>query len=246
MVKEIKVDRQSICMADDVTAPNEDMIAVSEKDLLTDVMEKVAAYLPKMTDTAWAVDSGKEVVAYIIMGKQGKPFQYELCQKNQIFLEMGIQALHCSHFQVRGERMEPLEEAKRCMKERFVERLKIDGGSLCIWGEWFGRPQDNFHVVEAVCWMKDEIRIQFREGESLFIYKPAKIRNEKKQLVIEDAENVLWVWYAYGKPHTYENMYVRQYIKNANGRIIRADGKPGKSILCQSMEEKAVLLREDY
>lgn len=34
-MKEIKVDCQSICMVDDVTTPNEDVIAVSEKDLLT-------------------------------------------------------------------------------------------------------------------------------------------------------------------------------------------------------------------
>lgn len=30
--EEIKVDRQSICMADDVTAPNESVIEVTERD----------------------------------------------------------------------------------------------------------------------------------------------------------------------------------------------------------------------
>lgn len=34
-MQEIKVDCQSICMVDDVTTPNEDVIAVSEKDILT-------------------------------------------------------------------------------------------------------------------------------------------------------------------------------------------------------------------
>lgn len=85
MVKEIKVDCQSICMVDDVTTPNEDVIAVSEKDLLT------------------------------------------RCDGKSCSLS--------AEDQVRGEGMEPHEEAKRCMKERFVERLKIDGGILCLWGE---------------------------------------------------------------------------------------------------------------
>jgi hypothetical protein len=46
-----------------------------------------------------------------------------------------------------------------------------------------------------------------------------------KELVVGNAQSVLWGWYAYGKPYTYENMYVRQYMKNAEGTIRRAEGK---------------------
>lgn len=54
-----------------------------------------------------------------------------------------------------------------------------------------------------------------------FIFGKGKV----KELVVGNAQSVLWGWYAYGKPHTYENMYVRQYMKNAEGTIRRAEGK---------------------
>ena len=110
-VKEIKVDRQSICMADDVTAPNEDVIEVTEQDALMDVMIKVAAYLPSIADSVWAVDSGREVIAYILLDEYGDPVRYKLCKKNQRFLKMGIRKLHCSYFHSKEESRLLLERA---------------------------------------------------------------------------------------------------------------------------------------
>lgn len=150
--------------------------------------------------------------------------------------------------QERSILLQSLVEMKNCsMRERFVERLQIDGGNLCSWGEWFGRPYDNFHVVERVRWTKDKIQIHFEEEKSLYIRKPAKIMNEEKRLVIGDAAEILWVWYAYGKAHSYENMYVRQYTKHADGIIIRAEGKRsdvrnGDGILFHPLKEVAVYL----
>ena len=46
------------------------------------------------------------------------------------------------------------------------------------------------------------------------------IINENERLVIKDATRVLWVWYDYGREHTYENLYVRQYTKSADRKII--------------------------
>lgn len=106
-----------------------------------------------------------------------------------------------------------------------MEELLIEGGSLCIWGEWFGRPYDNFHAVKSVRWENDVIEINFSAGESLHISNPVKIVNEEKQLIIEDASKILFTWYYYGREQTYENLYIRQYIKNADGNIMRAVGK---------------------
>ena len=49
--------------------------------------------------------------------------------------------------------------------------------------------------------------------------------NEEKQLLIGDAAMVLWVWYCYGKEQIYDNMYIRQYRKDKDGIIFRAEGK---------------------
>lgn len=235
---QISVDRESVCMGDDVNAPNEKILDLDEKDLLSDVLGKVAAYLPQMSDVIWAVDSGRKVLGYIIMDKN-QEICYELCQPDMFFSEMKISALHCSYFyrnrfisDVNGEVTERfpeqktfLDKVKHCMKERFLEELQIEGGTLCIWGEWFGRPYDNFHRVKSVRWERDEIVIYFDRDELLRISNPSKIVNEEKQLLIGDASKVLWVWYYYGKERTYDNMYVRQYRKDKDGIIFRAEGK---------------------
>jgi hypothetical protein len=246
-MKRIKVDRQSVCMGDDVAAPNEDIIEVSEQDRLINVVEKVAQYLPRRANAVWAIDSGTEVVAYIIMDKKGEPTQYDLCKENRIFFKMKIRALHCSYFYSMQENSILLEKAKNCMKERFVQTLQISSGSLCIWGEWFGKPYDKFHIVDTVRWGIDEIRIHFQEEEALFIHNPVRIVNEESRLLIGDATEILWVWYDYGKVHNYENMYIRQYIKRGDGTIFRTEGRRrdvriGEGILFHPIENIAIYI----
>ena len=259
--KYIRVDRQSVCMGDDYNAPNEKRFPVGAGDLLSDVFGMIEGYLPQMDDVIWAVDSGKKVIGYIVVDLYGRA-RYEFCVEDQLFGELDIEALHCSYFHRRSfeyrngnddEIVEKYSECrtlfdkvKRCMEERFLYELEIKGGSLCIWGEWFGRPHDNFHIIETVRWRKverktlstidfesaeagmgykNEVVLRFKEGEFLSISDPVGIVNEKGRLVIRDAAQIIWTWYLYDREHTYENLYVRQYIKNAEGKIMRAEGK---------------------
>lgn len=238
VLNKIRVDRESVCMGDDFNAPNEELLDLDSRDMFSDVLKKVAHYLPQMSDVIWAVDTGKKVLGYVIMD-QNCQHHFELCQHDKLFSEMGIRVLHCSYFHshrfmhnVNGvitekfpEQKSLLEKVKYCMNERFLEELQIEGGSLCIWGEWFGRPYDNFHIVESVRWERTKITINFDQGESLYISNPIKIANQEKKLLIGDALKVLFVWYEYGKEHTYDNMYVRQYTKSEDGKILRAEGK---------------------
>ncbi len=239
-LQDIRVDRESVCMGDDCTAPNEKRFPIRESDMLSDIFQMIAGYLPYMRDVVWAVDSGKKIVGYIMMDMNG-PVRYEFCLEDQVFYKLDMKALHCSYFyqgkfvytngedgavvEKYPECKTLLDKAKRCMKERFLDELRVKGGSLCIWGEWFGRPHDNFHIVDTVQWTKNEIVLTFNEEESLYISNPVGIINENERLVIKDATRVLWVWYDYGREHTYENLYVRQYTKSADGKIIRAEGK---------------------
>lgn len=238
--KYVRVDRQSVCMGDDCTAPNEKMLSVGERDTLSDIFQKIAVYLPQMCDVIWAVDSGKKVIGYIVMDTN-KQARYELCLEDKVFYEMDIEALHCSYFhqgsfEYRNGKDDEiierypecrtlLDKVRCCMKKRFLYELKVKGGSLCIWGEWFGRPHDNFHIIETVRWEKNGIVLNFKEEECLYISNPTGIVNEKDRLVISDATKILWTWYSYGKKHTYDNLYVRQYTKSVNGVIIREEGK---------------------
>lgn len=238
--KYVRVDRQSVCMGDDCTAPNEKLLSVCEKDMLSDIFQKISVCLPQMCDVIWAVDSGKKVIGYIITDANNQ-VRYELCLKDQVFCELGIEAMHCSYFHQKsfeyqneknGRIIEKYPECRNlfdkvrcCMNERFLYELKVNGGSLCIWGEWFGRPCDNFHTIETVQWRNNEVILQFKDEEFLSVSSPVGIVNEKAHLVIRDASQILWTWYPCGREHTYENLYVRQYTKRADGTILQAEGK---------------------
>ncbi len=43
----------------------------------------------------------------------------------------------------------------KLLTEKFVQKYnkrqgQIEGGSLCFYGHWFGRPHDNYHQLKLV------------------------------------------------------------------------------------------------
>lgn len=96
----------------------------------------------------------------------------------------------------------------------FYERLSssnlnFEGGSLCIWGNWFGRPMDNFHRLKVVMFDKDlsTLTLTFDNQERLTIWNADNITETKGHFQIDKADKVLWEWYYYGKPQTEENLF---------------------------------------
>lgn len=90
-------------------------------------------------------------------------------------------------------------------------------GSLCFWGEWFGRPYDNIHVVEK-CIYDEELNILtllFKQHEECIIINPSGIINTDETFQIDKADHIIWKWYVYGKPITKENIRQIEY-KNTN------------------------------
>lgn len=238
--KIIRVTRQSVCMGDDCTAPNENKIEVFREDSINDVLSKIANHLPQMQNVIWAIDTGKKVLAYITIDENEKIY-YEQCVGEQCFFEMEIERLHCSYFHSRSfdygiSKIENIEGYSQCntllekvkyqMSQKFFDELKIKGGGIQFWGEWFGRPHDNYHVIKSVEWRKDFIMIEFDGGESLYVENPSVILNENNRFCIKSATKILWIWYYYGKPQTVENLFVRQYTKSIkDGVIKRVEGR---------------------
>ena len=54
---------------------------------------------------------------------------------------------------------------------------KKQGGSLCFYGDWFGRPFDNYHEIKEYSYSDDVLEIVFETSYGLIIQ--AKIRNVK-------------------------------------------------------------------
>ena len=89
-------------------------------------------------------------------------------------------------------------------------------GSLCFWGDWFGRPMDNYHIPVSADYDEERgiFTICFNEGERCTVYAPRGVVNEPKDFHIQSARKIVWEWYYCGREQTPEYLYRRVYDRN--------------------------------
>lgn len=94
-------------------------------------------------------------------------------------------------------------------------------GTIRFWGEWFARPLDNVHKVTDAVFDEDKntLEISFGSGEKCLIVSPEQIESNNTGFAIKDANEIIFTWYYYGKPHTSNNLLKLQYFKKKNGTI---------------------------
>ncbi|MDO3695944.1 hypothetical protein QVZ41_13920 [Wenyingzhuangia sp. chi5] len=80
--------------------------------------------------------------------------------------------------------------------EKEFKNLDFTGGTLRFWGNWFGRPMDNFHVVKNIEFIESTERIilSLDDSQKITIIKPRNISITNKELNIEEAENIRFEW----------------------------------------------------
>lgn len=93
------------------------------------------------------------------------------------------------------------------------------GGTMCFYGEWFGRPYDNFHRIIKANYENDCLNIYFEKGEILSVFNPIKIINEEKRFEIKKASKVIWQYIPYGNTSSNPVKYI--YKDCGNGKIIK-------------------------
>lgn len=115
-------------------------------------------------------------------------------------------------------------KAKKLTK--LINNLEVKpGGSLRFYGEWFGRPYDNYHKI-LECMFKDGILdITFDTGETVRIWNPNNIIFDDNELTIKNATCVEFLRYYNGKPQTKESLIIDRY---ANDELIHPSIKSGK------------------
>lgn len=91
--------------------------------------------------------------------------------------------------------LEALSEAEEVLKKRlkiFHPNKKLDiltrSGSLCFYGDWLGRPYDNFHKIVNTNYDGEILEISFDRRERLIIFEPENITSTKNELKIEKAK----------------------------------------------------------
>jgi len=96
------------------------------------------------------------------------------------------------------------------------KNIKINGGTLRFWGNWFGRPMDNYHEVKNAEFDKETkiLKLTLNEDELITVWNPSKIQIGQKELRIKKADKILLEWYSYGAEKTEENFLFDSYTHN--------------------------------
>jgi hypothetical protein len=119
-----------------------------------------------------------------------------------------------------GFREHAVNETGR-MAEQIREALpRIKGGTLRIWGVWFGRPYDNLHSLVRCESKEDKLRMHFNEDETLDVWVPSGLVLENSMLRIGEAERVRWEWFSYGRPKVAANRFFKEFVRS--GEIVTA------------------------
>mgnify|MGYP000114160139 CR=1 FL=1 len=118
------------------------------------------------------------------------------------------------------DNLEPTKdsETKRRSPNEFVRLLGTNdnlckGGSFRIFGDWFGKPHDNYHEIVSADFDEqlNKLTLDFKEGEKLEIYNPRHIFEASTFLKIVQADRIKLTWFYFGKPRSSENQYFLDY-----------------------------------
>ncbi|MEO1010533.1 MAG: hypothetical protein AAFX53_04455 [Bacteroidota bacterium] len=109
-------------------------------------------------------------------------------------------------------------ETKRRSPEEIVRLLEnkktlFKGGTFRIFGDWFGKPYDNYHEIESAdfCNQLKCLTLNFKGGEQLEVYNPEHIFEASSFLKIIKADRIKLTWFYFGKPQTKNNQYFLDY-----------------------------------
>jgi hypothetical protein len=93
---------------------------------------------------------------------------------------------------------------------------KIKYGTLRFYGEWFGRPMDNFHQITKAESKENLLIVHFSKKEILSIISPEEFKISEKEFIIKKSKGLIWQWYYYGFEVIEKNLMTYNYYVNNN------------------------------
>jgi len=125
------------------------------------------------------------------------------------------------------------------LKQQFT---MFKGGSLRIFGDWFGRPYDNVHIPKTFSFINDILTITFDDDETLIIWNPSHVQIQERMFKVGEASKVRWEWFYYGRPKTQENRFFLEYAKDQSGIHTDTNVSWYTPLFHTSMKESAVIM----
>lgn len=87
----------------------------------------------------------------------------------------------------------------------------VKGGTLRIWGDWFGRPYDNHHRVTGATADGVSVTVGFDQGETLRLWRPVGFEIDATNFRVLSADRVRWEWFYYGRLPEAKNRFFLDY-----------------------------------
>ena len=94
----IYVQRDSVCLGDDITAPHEKKISFEKKEKVSDLFNKlINNYLNLLNNKIkWKITADNIILGYIIYSEKENP-KYELAIPDDFILNLNIKTIYCSN-----------------------------------------------------------------------------------------------------------------------------------------------------
>lgn len=93
-----KIGRSSICLADDVNAPNEETISISSSANLSELMVKITECLPNYDNAMWRVECNNRKLALLVFDNEKKCYDSELLVADDLVKNLKSKKIFCRYF----------------------------------------------------------------------------------------------------------------------------------------------------
>jgi hypothetical protein len=111
----------------------------------------------------------------------------------------------------------PINEAQRVADQVRISLPHVKSGTLRFWGEWFGRPHDNYHRIVGCECEENLLKLHLNEGETLSACSPVGVIVSPTKFKIAKAERVRWEWFYYRRPKVAANLYFEEFVNSPDG-----------------------------
>lgn len=131
-----------------------------------------------------------------------------------------------------------MSEAARIVSD-VKDLLPYRAGAMRVFGDWFGAPFDNQHIIVGTDTRNHDLVLTLNEDETLIVFDPQDYTFEANSFRIQQATRVHWEWFYYGWPHKPEYRYsIDHWLEK--GDVRARSTAPPPHILSPSLDKPAV------
>ena len=130
----IRAERDSVCMADDVFAPNADEFTFLPDQPIDALMRTLGAYVPQMRNVVWEVVCERKTLGYLFSDESGQ-YRYETANGNGSVSELPSRSVFCRYYydkrEYSRERFPDCATLLERVKAAKRDRVNTGVASLC-------------------------------------------------------------------------------------------------------------------